>query len=36
MTLLSSPGFTDQVSWKYAQDKIEIKKRITEMIASDG
>jgi len=36
MTLLSSPGFTDQVSWKYAQEKIEIRKRITEMIASDG
>lgn len=35
MTLLSS-GFMDQVSWKYAQEKIETKKRINEMIASDG
>lgn len=35
-TPLSSPGFTDQVSWKDAQENIDIQKRITEMTASDG
>jgi hypothetical protein len=36
MTGITSPGFIDQVFWRYAQENIERQKPITEMTASDG